>query len=278
VELLPSEAEGCLRIIASSFNRIGTQFVRYDTGDLAMAADGSCDNHFLRVGAIVGRSQETFIDGSGRRRALGPYVFGIHGPFWDQIRDLQVVQDRVGLLRVRLVASPGADKEQIQRTMERRMPMVRLEFDYVPAIARYPSGKRRYFVDGLQALQAVPPTASPREAGAARLSGRERRMSGRRWLAAASVAVAAAAAVVSFVMAGLGSGSHHGVAHAHRVHAPIVNVRAHGHNGIEALRARPVPLAASRPGGYGRLVGPAEAAGVPLAGSDDVGVETGKLL
>ena len=36
VELLPSEIEGCRRVVASSFNRIGTQFVRYDTGDLAV--------------------------------------------------------------------------------------------------------------------------------------------------------------------------------------------------------------------------------------------------
>ena len=95
VEFLPSEKEGCQRVVASSFNRIGTQFVRYDTGDLAVAPPGSCAaNHFPRVGAIAGRSQETFIDSSGRQRALGNYVFGIHGPFWDQIRDLQVVQDR----------------------------------------------------------------------------------------------------------------------------------------------------------------------------------------
>jgi phenylacetate-coenzyme A ligase PaaK-like adenylate-forming protein len=37
VELCPSDTEGCQRIVASSFNRIGTQFVRYDTGDLAVA-------------------------------------------------------------------------------------------------------------------------------------------------------------------------------------------------------------------------------------------------
>src|SRR5262249_10297418 len=86
VELLDSETEGCRRIIASSFNRVGTQFVRYDTGDLAVPPAGTCTiDHFPRVGAIVGRSQETFIDSADRRRSLGPYVFGIHGSFWDQV-------------------------------------------------------------------------------------------------------------------------------------------------------------------------------------------------
>jgi phenylacetate-coenzyme A ligase PaaK-like adenylate-forming protein len=161
VELLDSETEGCRRIVASSFNRIGTQFVRYDTGDLAVAPTGTCAaNHFPRAEAIVGRSQETFIDSTGRRRSLGPYVFGIHGLFWDQLRDLQVIQDRTGVLRVRLVARPEADKDLIQQTLERRMPMVRLEFEYVPVIQRSPSGKRRYFVNGIQAASDTPWHAS----------------------------------------------------------------------------------------------------------------------
>jgi phenylacetate-CoA ligase len=42
VELLPAGTDGLRRIVASSFNRIGTQFVRYDTGNLAVAATGSC--------------------------------------------------------------------------------------------------------------------------------------------------------------------------------------------------------------------------------------------
>ena len=149
VELLAAETDGLRRVIASSFNRIGTQFVRYDTGDLADAPVGSCTNKFPRVGAIIGRSQETFVDDSGRKRALGCYVFGIHGSFWDQIRDLQFIQDEAGLLRVRLVTNSGADRQQIQQTLERRMPMVRLEFEYVAAIERSLNGKRRYFVDHL---------------------------------------------------------------------------------------------------------------------------------
>jgi len=152
VELPASETEGCQRVVASSFNRIGTQFVRYDTGDLAVApASGCTADHFPRVGAIVGRSQETFVDSSGRRRSLFDYAFSDldHGPFWDQIRDVQFVQDRPGLLRVRLVANPGADQHQIQRTFEQNMPLTSLEFEFVPTIERSPSGKRRYFVNAL---------------------------------------------------------------------------------------------------------------------------------
>jgi phenylacetate-CoA ligase len=147
VDLPPADTDGLLRIVASSFNRVGTQFVRYDTGDLGVPSVGSCpDNHFPRVGSIVGRSQETFVDGAGRRRSLGCFVFGIHGPFWDQIRDLQFFQDRPGLLGVQIVTKTGADRHMIQQTLARRLPMVKVEYEFVPCIKRSSNGKRQYFL------------------------------------------------------------------------------------------------------------------------------------
>jgi phenylacetate-CoA ligase len=150
VEFLPSDTDGCQRIVATSFNRIGTQFIRYDTGDLGIPPEGSCPaDNFPRVSAIVGRSQETFVDSAGRKRSLFDYAAADleHGPFWDHIQDLQFVQDRPGFLRIRVVPNPGGDKELIQRTFTRHLPMVSLDFEYVPVIQRSPSGKRRYFVD-----------------------------------------------------------------------------------------------------------------------------------
>jgi phenylacetate-CoA ligase len=153
-ELLASDIEGCRRIVASSFNQIGTQFVRYETGDLAVEPVGSCaTDNFPRASAIVGRAQETFVDSSGRRRSLYGYAFGDldESAFYDQIRDIQFVQEKAGFLLVRIVTNPGAEKGQIQRTFERRFPMAKLGFEYVATIERSPSGKRRYFVDGLHA-------------------------------------------------------------------------------------------------------------------------------
>lgn len=152
VELLPSETEGCRQIVVSSFNRLGTQFVRYDTGDLAVPAIGTCAaDNFPRVGFVVGRVQETFVDSSGHRRSLFDYAFADldHGPFLDLIKDIQFVQERPGFLRVRIVVNPGADRDQIQRTFEQNMSMAKLQFEYVSQIERSPNGKRRYFVNCL---------------------------------------------------------------------------------------------------------------------------------
>jgi phenylacetate-CoA ligase len=225
VELLASETQGCQRIVASSFNRIGTQFVRYDTGDLAVAPTGTCAaDHFPRAGAIVGRSQETFVDSSGRRRALGPYLFGIHGSFWDHVRDLQFVQDRAGLLRVRFVANPGADRDQVERTLRRRIPMARLEFESVPVIERSLSGKRRYLVDGSQV--AVPRSSASQVAGEAP-QRKARRPRAHRYLAAAAVVLAAAVAVMVFLAMTIGGGrpatirAHHARDPASRFPVPV---------------------------------------------------------
>jgi phenylacetate-CoA ligase len=149
VELLASDVDECRRVVASSYNRIGTQFVRYDTGDLALASTEDCTaDNFLRAAAIVGRTQETFIDKTGRRRSLFGFVFGDEkSAIWDLIRDLQFEQEKVGALRARFVVSPGADRGKIEQFFEKRMPMVSLDFEYVNAIERTSSGKRRYFVD-----------------------------------------------------------------------------------------------------------------------------------
>jgi phenylacetate-CoA ligase len=150
LELLPSDTDGCERVVATSFNRIGTQFVRYETGDLAVRGEGKCgNNNFPRVDAIMGRVQETFLDDAGRRRSLFGYAFGDldHGTFWDQIQDLQFIQPAAGQLLVRLVISPGADKDSVERTFTERIPMASLNFEYVASIERSRSGKRRYFLD-----------------------------------------------------------------------------------------------------------------------------------
>jgi phenylacetate-CoA ligase len=152
LELLPSEVEGCQRVVATAFNRMGTQFVRYETTDLAVAPTGTCSaDHFPRVDSIMGRTRESFVDDAGRRRSLFGYLFGdINNPLWDQIKELQVVQEKAGSLRIRIVPQPGAQRERIEKFLLHRMPMVTLEFEYVTSIERSASFKRKYFVDAMQ--------------------------------------------------------------------------------------------------------------------------------
>lgn len=119
------------------------------TEDLAVdtANASTCEeDHFPRVSGIVGRNQETFVDLAGRKRPLGPDVFGIHGRFWDHIRDIEFIQSDPGRLLVRLQLSQGANVEQIQSVLECRLPMVQLDFECERERFRTPGSKRCYYV------------------------------------------------------------------------------------------------------------------------------------
>lgn len=149
VEMQPSDTEHVWRIVASSFNRIGTQFVRYDTGDMATSISGKClAMNYPRVGKILGRAAETFVDRYGRKRAVLAYVPGCEGGFWNGIRDMQFLQANAGQLKIKLVVEGDSYMETIESTFLRTMPMVDLEFEYVAEIARRANGKRQYVIGG----------------------------------------------------------------------------------------------------------------------------------
>ncbi|MBI2380905.1 MAG: hypothetical protein HYV16_09140 [Gammaproteobacteria bacterium] len=153
-EFVPEEGEGqgepgTARIVASSFNAIGTQFLRYDTGDRARLSSKTCRQPFARVDAIEGRSQEFFVDAEGRRRAFGPYLFGIHNRFWDILSAIQFEQVQAGRLIVRAVLKDPAERAWLEPFLAERFAVVALDFDYPPAIAKTAAGKHRYYINAL---------------------------------------------------------------------------------------------------------------------------------
>ncbi len=144
-ELLPIE-DGRYRIVVTSFNIIGTQFVRYDTGDVAILSNRVCAEPFMRVEAIEGREQEYFIDSDGRCRAFGPYLFGIHGDFWDRISAIQFQQREAGSLDVILVTKGEQNRVWLEDYLRKRFAVCLLRFEYVERIPTTAAGKYRYYV------------------------------------------------------------------------------------------------------------------------------------
>lgn len=144
------------RIVATSFNFIGTRFVRYDTGDLARASSRDCPAPFFRVDAIEGRVQEFFLDRDGGPRAFGPYLFGIHNRFWDIISSIQFIQRQAGRLQVRVVCGRQDERPWLEQYLRERFAVVDLEFDYVEAIARTAAGKHRYFISDMPSVPGAP--------------------------------------------------------------------------------------------------------------------------
>ena len=153
VEFVPQvEAEaGLCHIVATSFNAVGTQFVRYDTGDLARVSATACSAPFVRVDAIEGRVQEYFIDRGGQLRAFGPYLFGIHNRFWDILSAIQFVQSEPGRLSVRVALKDAGEQAWLEAFLRDRFAVVELDMVYVDAIKRTAAGKHRYYINQLQA-------------------------------------------------------------------------------------------------------------------------------
>ena len=146
VELGPGVEGGLLRVVATSSNRLGTQFWRYETGDLALPAEGTCGtDRWLRSGLIAGRQQEVFTDAEGTVRALNPFLYGNqHDGFWDMVDDVRLSQPAAGVLRVTLVTSAWASRHRIEQLLVARFPMVTLQFEYTTQIDR--GGSKRTFL------------------------------------------------------------------------------------------------------------------------------------
>jgi phenylacetate-coenzyme A ligase PaaK-like adenylate-forming protein len=149
--VLEAEGEpGTACIVATSFNAVGTQFVRYDTGDRARLSTRECRQPFPRVDGIEGRSQEFFIDREGQRRAFGPYLFGIHNRFWEILSAIQFEQREAGRLIVRAVLKDAAERAWLETFLVERFAVASLDFDYVPAIVKTADGKHRYYINALR--------------------------------------------------------------------------------------------------------------------------------
>jgi len=146
-EFISTNTKGIFKIIASSFNKFGTRFIRYDTEDLAVVDDGHCPVcDFPRVKQIIGREQEYFYDMKGLRHPFGPYLFGLHGDFWEIISDIQFIQRKYGELEVILVATESSLAPKVESLLKQRFSHVKLNFIYARYIEKSLSNKTRYFI------------------------------------------------------------------------------------------------------------------------------------
>lgn len=135
------------KIIATSFNKIGTRFVRYDTGDLAKKNQESCSQPFPRVQSIIGRSQEFFIGRDSCQYAFGPFLFGIHSEFWEKIDNIQFIQELPGEIHIQIVSKPGTHCEWLEKFLKTRFKVVEVKISYVGEIKKTEAGKHRYFIN-----------------------------------------------------------------------------------------------------------------------------------
>lgn len=138
------------RLVLTDLHNFVRPFIRYDTGDLAVATDGDCPcgRGFPPLGPIEGRSLECLRTPSGAEISpaiLGHFLFVYHDNL-DAVRRYQLVQE--GTDQVRLLIVPGAGWDETKRDRLRLdlttllSNEMKVEVQTVPQIPAEKSGKR----------------------------------------------------------------------------------------------------------------------------------------
>lgn len=120
-EILRPDGRACApgergRIVLTDLHNFARPFIRYDTGDLAMAGAGTCTcgRGFPLLGAIEGRSLECLRTPSGAEispTVLGHFLFVYHDHL-DAVRQYQLVQESADRVKLLIVSGPGWYEER----------------------------------------------------------------------------------------------------------------------------------------------------------------------
>lgn len=147
----PCEPGEAGEVVTTCLLRQYQPLIRYRLGDLA-AADGEpcpCGRAMPVLREVVGRLEDVVVGPDGRQ------LVRFHGIFLDipEVREGQVVQESLELIRVNVVAEPGfsaAHREAIERRVRERLGPVRVEVDVVGSIPRTAAGKFKAVVSRLR--------------------------------------------------------------------------------------------------------------------------------
>ena len=142
------------RLLITYLANYAMPLIRYDTGDLALLAEGSCScgRRTQRLARIVGRSSDIIVTRGGKR---------IHGEYFthlmygvDGVRRFQFIQDGLDDYRLLLEREGrGPDAGVIGRLRARLQealgPEARVRIEIRDQLDKLPSGKFRFTVSRL---------------------------------------------------------------------------------------------------------------------------------
>jgi phenylacetate-CoA ligase len=135
-------------LVATGLLNLDMPLIRYRVGDRARVPDTSspcpCGRGLPLMGRVEGRMNDLLITPDGRPVFwLNPVFYGL------PVRQSQIVQEHLDVLRVRVSPAPGYDAETENTIIERlqeRMGDVRVLVDRVAEVPRTANGKLRAIV------------------------------------------------------------------------------------------------------------------------------------
>lgn len=151
----PVENGAAGRLVCTGLLNEAMPLVRYEVMDRAQFAaedfECECGRNLPVVEKVLGRLDDTIVTKDGRKLALLDIVFGAHL----HIKEAQIVQETLDLLRVRVVPSEGwseGDAREIIAAVRERMGDVEVRVETVEEIERTFAGKLRVIVSKINSL------------------------------------------------------------------------------------------------------------------------------
>jgi len=144
------------RIIATGFDNRVMPFIRYDTGDLGVLSvhkECRCGFKGTSLASITGRGQDFIILSDHTRVSLTAFIFGQHLEAFNRIREMQVVQNRIGEIEIKIVKNDNftlVDEKVLKSTLMNSVEhKIEVNLTYTDLIPKTHRGKSTFFITSL---------------------------------------------------------------------------------------------------------------------------------
>jgi len=137
-------------IVVTGFYNFALPFIRYRTGDLAVF--NGDENGIVRLGKIIGRTQDYIYTKDRERVALTALIFGQHYHAFGNIQKWQLVQNVPGKVVIKIIKGEGfsnEDEEEI-RNKFKGICNIATDFDFVDSIPLTKRGKFKFLVQNIE--------------------------------------------------------------------------------------------------------------------------------
>lgn len=151
------EEDSVGELVGTSFWSEATPFIRYKTEDLALrGADRcpECGRNFLMIKRVDGRKQDFVVVADGGLVSLTGLIFAQHFEAFSRVRSIQLQQDEIGVVLVRVLPGSGfseQDGQEIEKKMVSacggKLRVRVLPVDFLPRTSR---GKHLFLVQNLK--------------------------------------------------------------------------------------------------------------------------------
>lgn len=145
-------------IIGTNFYNYVTPFLRYKSGDLASYNNDivcKCGRNYSRIRNVQGRIHDFVYNKNNEKFPIRPGQLNIHGKIWSKVRRLQVIQNQIGKLIIKIERNINFSENEIQSEIlkllkKRYHEAFDFEIVFTEKIERTKSGKHKFLIQNIK--------------------------------------------------------------------------------------------------------------------------------